>query len=448
MDTKQPQSFENEHIKVKVARGPHCLITLDIEIMPIAAEAAYKKAIKEVGKEITIPGFRKGKAPEKVVLEQFAKPIDKDFRDIAVETGVNEALNLIKIFPYEKNHFESFKIHALDHTKGGNFTISYYTMPDAPDVHLKEIEPVNVPEEAFTDESVTKYIDTVRKQLATWTPIKDRVARNDDFVNLTIFATEPQNVEVCNKRLFKLDEETTPPWIAKAVVGKTPGTMVEATSEKPASNCDEGCTEHHHHHDDHFEPMHCRVTLDEIVEQNLPEVNEEFAKRLGCATMEDFDKRSREYAEKTQHMHHVNKKRNTLVQKLLEKYPVEVPKGFVDSRVKNFVDNAMREMAPNEKTDAALAAIERDAHELARQLTGNFHIEFLMNALAQKFNINVTHQEILPDVIREMMQHPQDLQNEKKMEELRMEITNKVAKNKMWEKTLDYILENAGKENP
>ena len=70
MDQEQLE-YANDLLKVKVHRKPSCKIELEVEAEVSLVKEAHKKAVKVVGKEVTIAGFRKGKAPEELVEKNF-----------------------------------------------------------------------------------------------------------------------------------------------------------------------------------------------------------------------------------------------------------------------------------------------------------------------------------------------------------------------------------------
>ena len=61
MDTQN--HFSTEELTVNVEHLPHCEIKFSVHTQPALIAQAKEKAKKQVSKEVSIPGFRKGKAP-------------------------------------------------------------------------------------------------------------------------------------------------------------------------------------------------------------------------------------------------------------------------------------------------------------------------------------------------------------------------------------------------
>ena len=65
-------TVNNDNVTVTITKKPHCEIKFDIKVNPRPVAAAYQKALKNINKEVNIPGFRKGKAPEKLISEKYS----------------------------------------------------------------------------------------------------------------------------------------------------------------------------------------------------------------------------------------------------------------------------------------------------------------------------------------------------------------------------------------
>ena len=61
---------ENQNVKVKIEKKPNCQVTLEVVASKQIIDEANKRAIKDAAKEISVPGFRKGKAPKEIILKQ------------------------------------------------------------------------------------------------------------------------------------------------------------------------------------------------------------------------------------------------------------------------------------------------------------------------------------------------------------------------------------------
>ncbi len=68
--TTEPRQLINEHVRFTIHNKPSCIVEFDVEALKPLIQMAHKKAVKKVGKSVTLPRFRKGKAPVTLQLKR------------------------------------------------------------------------------------------------------------------------------------------------------------------------------------------------------------------------------------------------------------------------------------------------------------------------------------------------------------------------------------------
>src|SRR3954467_12935482 len=134
--TQETDTLSNENVSVTLTRSPNCSVKMEIAISPEAAEAAYGRAFKNVKKEVSIPGFRKGKAPDTFIRNKYASAIEQEWKDIVLETGFNEALELTATYPMKNGMIKRPVIHEISREKGVKFGIEFEIKPTIPSIDL------------------------------------------------------------------------------------------------------------------------------------------------------------------------------------------------------------------------------------------------------------------------------------------------------------------------
>ncbi|SFL65298.1 trigger factor [Halanaerobium salsuginis] len=98
-------------VKKEVLEGNK--IKLEVEIESDKVDQALTQAYKKVVKDVSIPGFRKGKAPRKIIENRFGKEVlHKDALDILIPQGYSEAVEETDIEPVAQPDIEEFYIAA------------------------------------------------------------------------------------------------------------------------------------------------------------------------------------------------------------------------------------------------------------------------------------------------------------------------------------------------
>ena len=93
---------ENENIRVDYNFHPGCVVEMNVTVSQKGSEAAYHKAMKEIRKEVSLPGFRKGHVPEDILTKNFSKQIEENFVDVLRSVSFTEASKLVKKAPFSK----------------------------------------------------------------------------------------------------------------------------------------------------------------------------------------------------------------------------------------------------------------------------------------------------------------------------------------------------------
>ena len=197
--TASPQDhFQNDNITVTIKREPGCRIHLDVVANPTAVKAGRNKALKVINKEVSIPGFRKGKAPGAVVEERFATYIDKEWKDIVLQTAFEEAIRLINIFPFTKSSVHAATVKSISLENGATLTYDYEEAPRVPETPSDRLTQLSIPsisKREVSQEDIGNVIDDLRLRHAEWTIIADRPIQEGDFIDLDV-AHSPHVVDI------------------------------------------------------------------------------------------------------------------------------------------------------------------------------------------------------------------------------------------------------------
>ena len=94
--------YKKDHIKVSVEDLPDSQVYVIATLSPSFSAEHYRSAIRNINKEVSVPGFRKGKAPENYIQQKFPSQIKKEWGDIMVESAFKETISLANIHPFNR----------------------------------------------------------------------------------------------------------------------------------------------------------------------------------------------------------------------------------------------------------------------------------------------------------------------------------------------------------
>ncbi len=227
-------------------------------------DGAYRKVVQRVN----IPGFRKGKAPRQVV-ERFVghDALLDDAVDLLVPEVVEKA---IKDQELEQGSVPKVEVEQRDPV------VLKATVPLIPEVTLNAYREIRVPPETVevTDEQLNHMLEHLQHESAPWEPA-DRPVAMADQVTLDVRAEADGKTLTDQKGAVYLasEENSNPvPGFAKELVGLKSGDTKEFNLPFPDDYPDDSLAgkESTYH-----------VTVIEIKEQRLPDLDDEFAKGVG-----------------------------------------------------------------------------------------------------------------------------------------------------------------------
>jgi trigger factor len=324
MEKTEPESqlLQNENIRFTIHRKPACIVEFDIEALEPLVKGAHKKATRTISKEVTLPGFRKGKAPEEIVLKNFAKEIDGEWQQEIANACLQECRKLAKVSILHRDPKMTYKLKSHS-SSGALLTLSLETEPQVPHVDPKQfqLKPVKRPE--VSEEKVDETIRQTQLFFANWQLIHDRQVQEGDFVLLDVDLIEDHpSTPLFSHTRFEVTEKSMAKWMYDLVIGKKMGELVEGISvpDEDASKEDK----------EELKPKKVRLTIKSIEVATLPALSDEFAQKLGASSLEDMKLKITDLLNKQADAHVQEAQRGQVNELLLTHYPFDLPVTLIE----------------------------------------------------------------------------------------------------------------------
>ncbi len=320
-DTKQ--EFQNDKIRLKVTQQPYCLVTLDIEIGPEETKNTFAKAVKAINKEVSLPGFRKGHAPDKLITQHYAKYVDEEWKRILSITALNHATELAQIKAFSETRVPAPTFHKLDKETGAELTFTLerepvVTIPDPSHFSLESKQP-----RVITHKDEERELRSILFSQTTWEEITDRAVQENDYIDIDIDTLESPSVSLCRDSRFQVTQGMMPNWMRKLVIGLTPGQHSEGISERDEETMDEAILAD-------FKPTPCRITVKTIFQTELPPIDDLLAKKVGAENVDDLKHKIRHRLENEARSEVEHNLLTQLIGQLLEKFPIDAPASLIE----------------------------------------------------------------------------------------------------------------------
>lgn len=363
---------------------------------PLATQAAYEQAVKLINKEVSLPGFRKGKAPAATIIKQFSSAIDKEWRDILLNTAFHELLKLTETYPFTKNSVKNASIKSISKEDGAVLSVSYECSPNIPAIDPAAIS-INVEElKPVTEDEMAEAIKNFQLMHATWQEVTDRPAAEGDYIYIDVKTVEEPQEEIYKDQKVELKQGRLDDWLRRLLLGMNTGESREGVSEPSPATAES-------EQQPAFVPTRFNVTLKKIETPVLPAVDEELAKLFGKETVEEFKESVENLLNKQAKEAHQQDVRHRFENALLDQYVFDVPGSLVAEDLKARKDAIAAELKEHGMQGEALKmALAHAQNGLEEKVARDLRMLFITQEVARLNKIGVEQEEIMQEFMQQM----------------------------------------------
>jgi trigger factor len=388
--------IQTEHLNATIIRHPGCAVTLEIAVKPEATKAAYTKALKGINKEVVIPGFRKGKAPDSLILQQFSKHVTREWHDVLVNTAFHELLKHTHLYPLtQEKSIKKAEVKKASVEEGAQILIEYEARPDIPHIDFKDLQLQPVERKEVEPEDVEQTIHELLLRYAEWSDVEDRPVQEGDYVELDIVTAEEPPQILCQDMRFAVSKEKMAEWMYPLMLGRSVNDTVEGMSQRDSSFKEDPAA---------FKPTLCRITIKAIKRAKLPDLNDEFAKKVGLKTIEELRPRVEADLNKQADLEKQSQFRAQLEQIILKNYAFDLPASIFEKQRREMISQRLREEPPPISEERA----KQISQEVQEKLQEAYQMFFSCQKIAEENGIQVYESEIQNEIIRQLMMPAED----------------------------------------
>ena len=317
---------------------------------------AYKKNVKN----ISIPGFRKGKAPMQVIENYYGAGVFYEDAFDAIFPEIYQAAIIEHgITPVDRPELDVEQIGKGQELK---FTVEVFVKPD---VELGEYKNLGIEKtvDEVTEDDVMADIERARDRAARYTEITERAAKLDDQVNLDYagFVGEEQfEGGTAQGHDLVLGSGQFIPGFEDQLVGATVGQELDVKVTFP---------EQYHAENLAGKEAIFKCKINSIREKEMPALDDDFVKEASetANTVEEYKAEIREKLEKQADQRAENVFENDVLQKVVENAKIEIPEAMIEEQVNNMIrDMEMRLMYQGMRLDDYLKYTGQTREDLSK----------------------------------------------------------------------------------
>lgn len=387
MAEQQQETTPKNTVKIEEA-GPcrkKVIIEVPREIISKATDAQYET----LRKEALVPGFRKGRAPRRLLEKRFGKDVGEQTKLKLLAEASDSALkdNKLDVLREPEIDYEKITLPADGPLK---FDFEVEVRPEFELLKLEGI-PVDKPKHVVTDGLVDREIEMLCKYAGTWTPKDDgKVELDDQVVADVMLNIEGQEQKVDNTEIYakpngfvadvpveKLDE---------VLMGAKTGEVKTAEVEVPKTFFREELR---------GKKVDIKITLKDIKWLRPAELNQDLVAKCGVANEEELRKAIREKLQGRLEGQAKNEMAEQIYKYLLDNISFELPVGVVADQAVTMLRrqyiNLMMQGIDREQIDKNIEQLKSSTEQQAKEQLKAF---FIMDKVAEKLDIKTTDEEV------------------------------------------------------
>lgn len=317
-------------MKVTLEKEKENVVKLDITIPAKDATEAYNKAVQRISQYVNIDGFRKGKAPRAVVERHVGT---ERIKQEAIESLMPKAINQAVV----DNNLD---IIAQPYVTNYNFNIGEDLTVTAkaelrPEVTLGQYKDLTleIKDTPIEADAMQKSIDNLLNQHSTQETVIDRPTKETDIAVIDFDGyANGEKIQGGEAKNYPLDlaHSNFIPGFAEQLVGKNLNDEFEIKVTFPEN-----------YHDEKLkgQPATFKIKINEIKEKKLPELNDEFAQKVGpFKTVDELKADIQKYLESQRERTNKQNSENEVFKAVIDSAKVEIPQSMVDREA-----NSLRE---------------------------------------------------------------------------------------------------------
>ena len=296
-------------------------------------DQAVQKRLQETARTVRLNGFRPGKVPMSVVKRRFGNSVRQEIVGEIMRDNYAKALQEQDLNPAGWPRFEP---KTMEEGKDLEFVAIFEVLPE---IELGDLSAIAIekPQADVTDADIDTMIDNLRTQQATMKSVK-RKSKNKDIVVIDFNGTidgEEFEGGAAEKHRLTLGSGQMIPGFEKAIVGGKAGEELEIDVTFP---------EDYHNEELKGKPVKFQVTIHEVEEPQLPELDAEFFKKFGIEAEDEaaFRVEVKKNMERELKQAISNKVKNDVVDALLNSTELDVPTSLIDQEIDRLRQDAVK----------------------------------------------------------------------------------------------------------
>lgn len=358
-------------------------VKMTVEVTSEELAPHVDAALKTIGSQIQVPGFRAGKVPSRIIEQRVGKAaVLQEAVNEALPEFFGQAVEAEELKPLGQPEVEVTAL-PLEDGEQLEFTVEVDVRPE---VTLPDYDglAVTVDTVSVGDEDVETRMTELRERFGTLTGV-DRAVEDGDFVSVDLRAEiDGQEIDAVEGISYEVGSGTMLEGMDAALVGLSKGESADFTS--PLAGGEQA-----------GQDAACTVTVQSVKVRELPEVDDDFAQMASeFDTAEELRADVTKQAEQAKKFEQGIQARDKVLETLLEQVQIDLPESIVEAEVHQHLEQEGR------LEDAEHRA---EVDESTRKALTS---QFLLDAIVEAEQVEVGQPELVEYLVMQAQQYGMD----------------------------------------
>lgn len=380
-------------MKVNVEKQENNIVQVNIEVEAEVASQEYNKACRKLSERVTVPGFRRGKAPRNVIEKYVgAEKIQREALDRLLPNVFADTISEHQLDLASEPVIETFNFVV-----GEPLTITA-KLEVKPEVNLKNYkgQVIEVEKIKSDEDALEKELNSVRERFSTLETVVDRPVSENDTVVIDFAGTiDGEAIKGGSAKNYQLDiaNSTFIKGFAEQIVGKNIGEEFTIDVTFPEDYHDSGIA---------GKPAKFEIKVNEIKEKKVPELNDELAQKVGpFKTIDELKLDVQSYIDKNIENENKYRAEKAVLDKVLDETEIEIPDSMINREAKLLLDDVQQKF--KSQGISWKQVLETQGHEamwnnLREEAQKRVKTSLVLGAVAKNENISISDEEVLEKV--------------------------------------------------
>jgi trigger factor len=364
------------------------IVEVPFEELKPSLDAAYQS----IAKQITVPGFRKGKVPPQVIDQRVG-------RGPVLEEAINDALPKLYSQAVQDNQVKAIGRPEVDVTEFNDQESLQFSaeVEVRPEITLPDLEGLEAEVEdiAISDDEVDEQIESLRQRFGSLNPV-ERAVQDKDYITLDLSASKDgEKVEEAQATglSYQVGSGQLLDGLDEAVAGLNAGESKTFVTQLVGGALK-------------GEDVEVEVTVTAVKEQELPEFDDEFAQTASeFDTADELKADVRSRLERGKRLEQAGEARDAVLEKILTLVDVPVPDGLLTDELAARKENLEQQLGYSGMTfEQFLEGEEQSQDEfdedLKKRSEDAIKAQFVLDLVAEQQELSVNDQELTEHIVR------------------------------------------------